>query len=262
MTGRTVGVLLVCGLAAVAGGGIWAIRSGSSLPQPPAEPLEVAGKPVEPVAPRPAPERVRRPERVVSPAEPAGTAAAEPASKPAPVDEAARDAARREAWEKMRAEAVKRFDTDGDGQLNDAERAVARSQWDARGAEVRELMVRRYDADGDGQLNEQEREAARQEMREVRREISDRLVPQYDLDGDGELNEQERAAARPAYEAEYDRLRVVAMLDRDGSRAVEPTELALAIIAISDGDPSYDLNRDGKTDYQDATYATEIAQGN
>ena len=162
----------------------------------------------------------------------------------------------------MRAEAVKRFDTDGDGQLNDAERAVARSQWDARGAEVRELMVRRYDADGDGQLNEQEREAARQEMREVRREISDRLVPQYDLDGDGELNEQERAAARPAYEAEYDRLRVVAMLDRDGSRAVEPTELALAIIAISDGDPSYDLNRDGKTDYQDATYATEIAQGN
>lgn len=162
----------------------------------------------------------------------------------------------------MRAEAISRFDADGDGQLSDDERAAARAEWEARAEEFRQQLVRRYDTNGDGELSRDEREAARQEQREVRREIRDRVVPQYDLDGDGELNDAEREAARPAFEAEFQRLRAVAMIDRDGSRTVEAAELAQAIIGISDGDPAFDLNRDGVTDYRDATYATELAQGN
>ncbi|MBK7404592.1 MAG: EF-hand domain-containing protein [Phycisphaerales bacterium] len=263
MTGRTVGVLAVCGIAAVAGGGIWVLR-GAAAPSPALpEPVVVAVEPapaVETPAPRVRPTPPPRAEPVVesAPVEPRAPAAI----NPPPADDAARDQARKEAWEKMRAEAVKRFDKDGDGKLDDEERAAMRAEFEKRGGEVRQLMVRRFDADGDGQLNEQEMDVARKEIREVRQQIRDRIVPEYDLDGDGELSDSEREAARPAFEAEFSRLRVIALLDKDSSRSIEPAELAAAIIAISDGDSGYDLNQDGVVDYRDASYASEIAQTN
>jgi hypothetical protein len=172
------------------------------------------------------------------------------------------DEERQAAYERMRAEAIRRFDSNGDGELSEEERAAARADWDARSADFRNLMVRRYDTDGDGELSREERAAAREEGREIRREIRDRVLPQYDADGDGELNDAEREAARPAFEAEFQRLRALSVLDSDGSRAVEPVELAQAIIGISDHDPAFDLNGDGTTDYRDAMYATEVANAN
>jgi hypothetical protein len=67
---------------------------------------------------------------------------------------------------------LRRFDTDGDGRLSDAERQAARRRFHGMrpgkddgarsrpgfgGGQVREELLRRYDADGDGVLSEAER---------------------------------------------------------------------------------------------------------
>ena len=57
---------------------------------------------------------------------------------------------------------IEKFDTDGDGQLNDAEKQVAKEKH-------RKKMAKRFDADGDGELSETERNAAK-EAREKHRE--------------------------------------------------------------------------------------------
>lgn len=68
----------------------------------------------------------------------------------------------REAFEKHRAERIARFDTDGDGELNDTEREKARQEFHAK-------MLERFDTDGDGQLSEDERRAAREAHREYKK---------------------------------------------------------------------------------------------
>ena len=55
-----------------------------------------------------------------------------------------------------REEVMKKFDKDGDGKLNEDERAEARKAMEARRAE----MIEKFDKDGDGKLNEEERKAA------------------------------------------------------------------------------------------------------
>lgn len=260
---RTLGVVAVCGLAAAAGGGIWALRSAERKPVE--EPLVLAQAPSpEPAEVAPAVPLRAAPEPVAVP---------EPAPDPAPEVEQPEprrwrdpgdvgDEARSQEWERMRAEAFRRLDTDGDGELSEAERNAARAEWEARSSDMRRLMMRRYDRDGDGELSPEERTAAREEGRLVRQEIRDRIVPQYDTDGDGELSESEREAARPAFEAEFQRLRAMSMLDQDGSRTVEPVELAKAIMGMSEQDPAFDINRDGTVDYLDVIYASEIANSN
>jgi Ca2+-binding EF-hand superfamily protein len=69
------------------------------------------------------------------------------------------DAAAGERAERM----LERFDTDGDGQLSEDERAEAR-------ASMRERMLDRFDANGNGELDDDERAVARQEMRRRRGE--------------------------------------------------------------------------------------------
>ena len=60
---------------------------------------------------------------------------------------------------------LKKFDADGDGQLNDAERAEAKEAFQARKAEFkakRAELLKKYDADGDGRLNDEERGNAKE----------------------------------------------------------------------------------------------------
>ncbi|MSU45726.1 MAG: hypothetical protein EXS42_01005 [Lacunisphaera sp.] len=67
-------------------------------------------------------------------------------------------------------EMIKRFDKDGDGKLNDAERAEAEKARAERrknggpgrpvGGRVREEIIKRFDKDGDGKLNDAERAEA------------------------------------------------------------------------------------------------------
>ena len=121
----------------------------------------------------------------------------------------------------LREKIVKEFDKDGDGKLNEEERAAARKAMEERreatsrpardGEPIREAIIKKFDKDGDGKLNEEERAAARKAM-EARREATSRpardggpireaIIKKFDKDGDGKLNEEERAAARKAMEA-------------------------------------------------------------
>ncbi len=68
----------------------------------------------------------------------------------------------RARWQQM----LQKFDTDGDGQLNDEERAAAEEHIKERRRhheQRRREMLERFDANGDGQLDEAERGAMRRE---------------------------------------------------------------------------------------------------
>ena len=56
----------------------------------------------------------------------------------------------------LRARMLHKADTDGDGRLNDAERAAAKAKFQ----EHRKEFIAKHDTDGDGKLNEAERAAA------------------------------------------------------------------------------------------------------
>ena len=82
------------------------------------------------------------------------------------------------------AEVIAKFDTDGDGKLDETERKAA---MEARKAEMKahhEEMLAKYDTDKDGKLSKEERKVA--------------MIAQFDADGDGVLNETEKAAAKAA----------------------------------------------------------------
>lgn len=120
-----------------------------------------------------------------------------------------------------REEVLQKYDTDGDGQLSDAElevlkndRAAEREKRAAEGGgeemrggrggpegrgerPSREEMIKKFDKDGDGELNEEERAEARKYMQKHgRKGRGKQMMEKYDTDGDGQLSEEERAAAR------------------------------------------------------------------
>ena len=217
MRGKDAIVLTVCGLAAATGAGVWVMSGGEKAPS---SELTVAMA-------TPEPEVVER--QVIQPR-------VRQAREPAPVVEATPEA--RPPAREGRPEGE-------------------------RGGFNREEMMKRFDKDGDGELNEEERQAIREEFGNRRGRGDDQMrqliMRRYDTNGDGELNEQEREAARPAFRAEFERIRAFAVLDEDGSGDVNPIELAKALSAVGEGSELMDLNRDGVIDYRDATYATEVA---
>lgn len=79
------------------------------------------------------------------------------------------------------AEVLKRFDKDGDGKLNETERAAAKKAMGERGGrpgqfggdgktggdgKMKDEILKRFDKDSDGKLNEAEREAAKKAREE------------------------------------------------------------------------------------------------
>jgi hypothetical protein len=106
---------------------------------------------------------------------------------------------------------LERFDLNGDGQLDESERAALREEMANRpgAARMREEILKRFDKNGDGQLDEAER-AEFQKFREARmREgggpggpggprMREELRKRADKNGDGQIDESERAAAREA----------------------------------------------------------------
>lgn len=123
-----------------------------------------------------------------------------------------------------RQDLIKRFDQDGDGQLNEAERVAAREAMPSRAARTnqpaaagsaadgRNEVVKRFDKNGDGVIDDSERTAARDELKKSRpapegssnavpaRPAIDRqmVVKEFDKDGDGKLSDEERQAAMRA----------------------------------------------------------------
>lgn len=110
------------------------------------------------------------------------------------------------AGDRLRAEATKRFDRNGDGRLDDAERAAALDALKEKGADlegqVRAFLLARFDADSSGTLDEGERKKALDEvMAQVERNgplvkstILGAAVRRFDIDGDGTLDGTERTA--------------------------------------------------------------------
>ncbi|WP_018970073.1 hypothetical protein [Rubritalea marina] len=86
---------------------------------------------------------------------------------------------------KMRAKLIEQFDADGDGKLDETERAAAKSAMKERRAE----FIARHDTDGDGKLSDEEKQAAKEAF-----------LAKYDTDGDGKLSADERQLARDAGE--------------------------------------------------------------
>lgn len=111
-----------------------------------------------------------------------------------------------------RAQYLKRFDTNGDGQLSTEEKQAAREQFKEKHPQIADRYqeaLKRFDKDGDGKLNEEERAAAKQFMQEHRGEregeggpkgeMREKILKRFDQNGDGKLDEEEKAAAREAY---------------------------------------------------------------
>ena len=93
-------------------------------------------------------------------------------------------------------EILEKFDTNGDGKLDETERKAAMQARREQAGQRREKMLEKFDTNGDGKLDESEREAMKKEMEAKRKEILDK----YDTDGDGKLSPEERQAAIDAGE--------------------------------------------------------------
>lgn len=95
-----------------------------------------------------------------------------------------------------REEIIQQFDTNGDGQLDQAERQAVREHMQANRPEGRRGPAE-FDTDGDGKLNKAERAAADAALRE-RATGNERVMQRFDTDGDGNLSDAEWKKARKA----------------------------------------------------------------
>lgn len=118
----------------------------------------------------------------------------------------------------MKKLAVERFDADGDGELNEAEKAAAKAHFEQRKA----AMIERFDADGDGKLTGEERKAAHQHHRERR---------MLDVNRDGSIDELDAQAVTERFAAGER----VPDVNRDGSQnAADVAELLQRIGSFED----------------------------
>jgi len=112
------------------------------------------------------------------------------------------------AADRLKDEAMKRFDKNGDGRLDDEERAEALEAMKKKGGEIqgqlRQFMLRRFDADGNGTLDPAERKTAFDETMKqleengpmVKNTVLGFVHKRFDTNGDGTLDKEELAAAR------------------------------------------------------------------
>jgi hypothetical protein len=92
---------------------------------------------------------------------------------------------------KLPPEVIAKFDKDGDGKINEEERAAAKAAREEMQAARKKEVLEKFDKDGDGKLNDEERMAAHEGMKK-------KMLEKFDKDGDGELSEEERKEMRKA----------------------------------------------------------------
>jgi Ca2+-binding EF-hand superfamily protein len=176
-----------------------------------------------------------------------------PAPKPAPTKSSQR-----------MAELMKRFDQDGDGMLDDAERAAAkealmrepiepRSTSAASASDGPEGFARRmlemFDKNQDGRLDEAERAAAKKFAAERglgnRGEMREEVMNRFDKNGDGRLDPDEREAAQ-----NYFRERMEKASAATSPKASDPAALEKVLRSAIEGNAAqlrrFDADKNGK----------------
>ena len=131
---------------------------------------------------------------------------------------------------------LEKFDANKDGQLDDAEKAAAKADFEAKRAEKKaafeKKMLEKFDANKDGQLDDAEKAAAKAEFEKMRAERGPRgpkcgrhhghrgpkgphgcgkpgprpdfhkmMLEKFDANKDGQLDDAEKAAAKADFEA-------------------------------------------------------------
>jgi len=89
-----------------------------------------------------------------------------------------------------------KFDKDGDGELNDAERAELKKEIMKRREVNQAKMLQRFDTDKDGEISHEEKKAARPVLSKERKEIKEAALKEFDKDGDGTLSADERKGTK------------------------------------------------------------------
>jgi Ca2+-binding EF-hand superfamily protein len=125
-----------------------------------------------------------------------------------------------------REEMMKKFDKDGDGKLNEEERAAVREEMKRR----KDALLKKFDADGDGKLSDAEREKIRKQLPGKGRKLPPQILAKFDKDGDGELDDEERAVAKKAWEARKEE--ALEKFDADVDGKLNPEERRAAMKAF------------------------------
>ena len=97
----------------------------------------------------------------------------------------------------MGGDAIKQFDKDGDGKLNDQERAAMIEARKTMMENMRKAREKEFDKNGDGKLDDAERAAMMEAFKQRHPEAGPKmqeLIKRFDKDGDGKLNDEERKA--------------------------------------------------------------------
>ena len=87
---------------------------------------------------------------------------------------------------------IKKFDKDGDGELNKEESKAAEKASRKASEERKKAYLEKFDKDGDGELNKEEREAAGKASGDRKKAY----IEKFDKDGDGKLSKKETRAAK------------------------------------------------------------------
>lgn len=140
-----------------------------------------------------------------------------------------------------RIQLMKQFDKDGDGRLNEEERAAAREAIKNKSADLEQLkknhakdIIKKFDVDGDGKLDQEELSAFLDEQRKLfnkqRRSMGPRrnfkpskeMLAKFDKNGDGKIDDTERRAM--FQEARARREALIKKYDADGDGRLSDAE--------------------------------------
>lgn len=91
-----------------------------------------------------------------------------------------------------KAEVIQKYDTNGDGKLDDQEKAALRADMKAKHEARRAEMLAKYDTNKDGKLDDQERAV-------MRAERAEEVFKKLDTDGNGQISLQEFKAGQQSF---------------------------------------------------------------
>ncbi len=138
----------------------------------------------------------------------------------------------------MRIQLMREYDKDGDGRLNEEERAEAVKSIKEKMVDLQQMrlkhaegVIKKYDKDGDGKLDANELSEFLEEQRQMfarsrgqrqARPVPADILAKYDKDGDGKLSRQERQQMHSDMVAK--RQALIKKYDKDGDGKLNDAE--------------------------------------